>query len=50
VFLHIALATQKHANEFYSYFVNRSGKCIERWSLTDSISLLAQLGVNTIPY
>jgi predicted ester cyclase len=26
-----------------------SGKCVERWSVTDSISLLAQLGVNPIP-
>jgi len=26
-----------------------SGKCIERWSVTDSISLLAQLGVNAVP-
>ena len=27
----------------------RSGKCIERWSVTNSISLLAQLGVNAVP-
>jgi predicted ester cyclase len=26
-----------------------SGKCVERWSVVDSISLLAQLGVNVIP-
>jgi predicted ester cyclase len=26
-----------------------SGKCVRRWSLTDSISLLVQLGVTAIP-
>lgn len=25
------------------------GKCVERWSVTDSLSLLTQLGVNPIP-
>jgi predicted ester cyclase len=27
-----------------------SGKCVERWSVTDSISLLVQLGVNPLPH
>jgi predicted ester cyclase len=27
----------------------QSGKCVERWSFVDSLSLLAQLGVNLLP-
>jgi predicted ester cyclase len=27
-----------------------SGKCVERWSITDSISLLVQLGVDPTPH
>jgi predicted ester cyclase len=26
-----------------------AGKCVERWSIADSISLLAQLGVDVVP-
>ena len=33
---------KRMSTEFYSYFLDGSGKCIVRCSLTDSISLLAQ--------
>jgi hypothetical protein len=44
VFLNLTSQHKRRSTGFYSYFVDGSGKCIERSRLTESISFAGTIG------